>query len=123
MPKSEAAKLAKLVQTMKGCVDILLLDARLDPTFKEICRSMYPIIKRDLFFVDKSPQLSAFLFVSELLNIHYNSSPIDKTDLIKILRQHAKSELSFPIDLINKKEYEEFRNWLKKFYENIQKIV
>ena len=70
----------KAGRTVKGCMDILLSDShfRNHYDFKEICEFIRPSLERHFFANGKTPQVLAFLLVSEVKDLHFGKRSLPR---------------------------------------------
>ena len=111
---------AKAGHNVKTCMDILLSDHSFDGNtkFKEICEFMRPTISKEFFSIDKSPQVIAFLLVSEVKDLFFGkrTHPIKK-DLKKRLGLSVNSALWSITSEGSHKRLLQFKKLIHEYYE------
>jgi len=104
--------------TVKGCMKILLNTQGFDYDFKQICDLVLPTAEREFFLIDKTPQVAAFLLVSELKDCHFGKrSYPTKQQLKKRLNLSPTSALWSITSDGSHERILEFKKKLRNWYE------
>lgn len=109
----------KAGNNVKACMDILLSDSRFngEHKFKEICSFMKPTIVKDHFSQDKTPQVIAFLLVSEVKDHYFGKrAPPTKKELKSRLGLSLNSALYSITSRGSKERLQKFKKLIHDSY-------
>jgi len=122
MPKSIRDKLARKAQYTKGCIEIMISENSLEPELWLLSSKVYETIKRDTFFRDKSPQVSAFYLLWTIMELYYDSVPVQRGELVKPMVEFSLFDTGDIDKAGTASEIKEFQAWVEKVFKTKAKM-